>query len=142
VYSALAGKPVTIYGDGTQVRDVLHVADLVNAVNAARAYIGVAAGKAFNIGGAIQRSISVNEMVRLIEQVCHKELQCSFSPARPGDQPYYVSDNSRFSNLTGWTPRRSLELMVRDISAFWHANRMDVMRPADATLIASAERAA
>ena len=142
VYSALAGRPVTIYGDGVQVRDVLHVTDLVNAVKAARAYVGVAAGKAFNIGGGVQRSISVNEMVRLIEQVCHKELQCNYSAARPGDQPYYVSDNSRFSNLTGWMPRRSLEQTVRDISAFWHANRMYVMHPAEALRRRSVERAA
>jgi len=142
VYSTLAGRPVTVYGDGAQVRDVLHVADLVNAVNAARAYVGVAAGKAFNIGGGLHRSISVNEMVRLIEQVCHKELQCNYAAARPGDQAYYVSDNSRFSNLTSWMPRRSLEQTVRDISAFWHANRMYVMRPAPAPRRRSAERAA
>jgi CDP-paratose 2-epimerase len=142
VYSALAGRPVTIYGDGAQVRDVLHVADLVNAVNAARAYIGVAAGKAFNIGAGIERSISVNDMVRLIEQVCHTPVQCSYAPARPGDQVYYVSDNSRFFNLTGWTPRRSLEQTVRDISAFWHANGMYVMRSAAATRRKSVARAA
>ena len=142
VYSALAGRPVNIYGDGAQVRDVLHVADLVHAVNAARAYIAVAAGKAFNIGGGIQRSVSLNDKVRLIEQVCHKELHCNYAAGRPGDQLYYVSDNSRFSNLTGWMPRRSLEQTVRDISAFWHANHMYVMGSGAAVRRKSVERAA
>jgi CDP-paratose 2-epimerase len=123
VYSALAGRPVTIYGDGLQVRDVLHVADLVSAVNAARAYIGVTTGKAFNIGGGLSRSIAVKEMLRLIEETCHVPVQSTFEPARPGDQILYVSDHARFSNQTGWTPRRSLEQTVRDIAAFWHANR-------------------
>jgi len=123
VYSALSGRPVTIYGDGLQVRDVLHVADLVSAVNAARAYIGVTTGKAFNIGGGLHRSIAVKEMLRLIEETCHVPVQSTCEPARPGDQLLYVSDHSRFTIQTGWTPCRSLEQTVRDIAAFWHANR-------------------
>ncbi len=129
VYSVLAGKPVTAYGDGTQVHDVLHVSDLVNAMKTARAYIGVTAGKAFNIGGGMERAISVNDMLRLIEQICHKEVTCNYEAGRPGDQLFYVSDNSRFSNQTGWMPHRTLEQTVRDIAAFWHANRGRVMRP-------------
>lgn len=142
VYSALAGRTVTVYGDGTQVRDILHVSDLVNAVNAARAYLPVVGGKAFNIGGGIARSVSVKEMIAVIEQICHRELQCSYEPARPGDQMCYVSDNSRFSNQTSWMPRRTIEQTVRDISAFWHANRMFVMRPAEAMRRKSIVRAA
>jgi len=129
VYSVLAGRPVTVYGDGLQVRDVLHVSDLVSAVNAARAYVPVVAGKAFDIGGGMSRSVSVNEMIALIGQICHKEVQSGYEPARAGDQLFYVSDNTRFSTQTGWTPCRTLEQIVRDISAFWHANRMHVMRP-------------
>ena len=131
VYSVLAGQPVTVYGDGMQVRDVLHVSDLVSAVNAARAYLPVVAGKAFNLGGGMGRSVSVNEMILLIEQLCHKEVQRGFALARPGDQLFYVSDNTRFSNQTGWMPRRSLEQTVRDISSFWHANRTFVTGPAE-----------
>ncbi len=126
VYSALSGRPVTIYGDGLQVRDVLHVADLVSAMNAARAYIGVTTGKAFNIGGGMHRSVALKEMLRLIEETCHVPVQAACGPARPGDQLLYVSDYSRFSTHTGWTPRRSLEQTVRDIAAFWHANRYGV----------------
>lgn len=142
VYSVLAGRPINIYGDGLQVRDLLHVSDLVEAVNAARAYGPVLAGKAFNIGGGMSRSMSVNEMIALIERICHKRVHCNYEPARPGDQIFYVSDNLRFSNQTGWIPRRSLEQTVRDISAFWHANRMYVMRPVEFLQRKSVERAA
>jgi len=129
VYSVLAGRPVTVFGDGLQVRDVLHVGDLVGAINAARAYEPVVSGKAFNIGGGPGRAVSVNDMIALIKQVCHKQVQSGYAPARPGDQLFYVSDSARFSNQTGWTPRRSLEQTVRDISAFWHANRMVGLGP-------------
>jgi len=142
VYSVLAGRRITVYGDGLQVRDVLHVADLVSAVDAARAYVPVVAGKAFNIGGGMSRSVSVNEMIALIGQICHKEVQSGYAPARPGDQPFFVADNTRFSNLTGWMPRRSLEQTVRDVSAFWHANRGSVMRPPEAPRRRSIPRAA
>lgn len=142
VYSVLSGRPVSVYGDGTQVRDVLHVGDLLSAVKAARAYIAVAAGKAFNIGGSTERSISVNDMLRLIEQICHKEVKSNYEAARPGDQAWYVSDNSRFFNQTGWIPRRALEQTVRDIAAFWHATRGRVARPPGALSKGSFEQAA
>lgn len=73
--------------------------------------------------------MSVNEMIGMIERICHRQVQCGYEPPRPGDQLFYVSDNMRFSNQTGWMPNRSLEQTVRDISAFWHANRIYVMRP-------------
>jgi CDP-paratose 2-epimerase len=129
VYSVLSGHPVTVYGDGLQVRDVLHVEDLINAMQAARAYIEITAGKAFNVGGGMTRALAVNEMLGLIEQICHLPVKCAYEAARPGDQLFYVSDNSRLSNQTGWSPRRSLEQTVRDIAAFWNANRKYVMRP-------------
>jgi CDP-paratose 2-epimerase len=142
VYSALSGRPVTIYGDGSQVRDVLHVADLVSAVNAARAYIGVTTSKAFNIGGGLHRSIAVKEMLRLIEETCHVPVQFTCEPARPGDQLLYISDHSRFSIQTGWTPRRTLEQTVRDIAAFWHANRGRAVPDARASVKRPFRRAA
>ena len=142
VYSALAGRPVTIFGDGLQVRDVLHVADLVNAMQSARAYIGVTAGKAFNIGGGPTRSISVRDMLTLIEHVCHRKVECHYKPERPGDQAIYISDNSAFSTETGWTPRRTLEQTVRDVSAFWHSHRQRFILPHTPHRSRSATRAA
>jgi UDP-glucose 4-epimerase len=76
----------------------------------------------------MSRAVSVKEMAALIEQISHKPVRFSYEPARPGDQLIYVSDSTRFYNQTGWVPRRSLEQTIRDISAFWHANPMRVMR--------------
>lgn len=90
----------------------------------------------------MSRSVSVKEMITLAEQVCHKEVKSVSAPARPGDQLFYVSDVTRFSNQTGWIPRRSLEQTIRDISAFWHASRMYVMGPIQARRQKSVGRAA
>jgi CDP-paratose 2-epimerase len=100
----LEGEPITIYGDGKQVRDVLFVEDLVDAmelVTADPAHVG----EAFNIGGGAGRCISLLELIELIGELSGDEPEIDFEPWRPGDQRYYVSDTSRFRAATGWRPR-------------------------------------
>ena len=123
VYSVLAGKPVSVFGTGMQVCDALHVADVVSAIAAARDFIGVTAGNAYNIGGGRSHTISVAEMIALIERVCHRTAYVNHAPSRPGDRLFYMADTSAFVADTGWTVRRSLEQMVRDMASFWHANQ-------------------
>lgn len=122
VYSVLAGDPITVYGSGLQVCDALHVSDVVNALIAARVFHSLTAGNAFNIGGGPAHTISVNEMIGLIERVCHRPARVEHAPPRLEDRLFYMADSSSFMDATGWFPRRSIEQIVRDISAFWHAN--------------------
>jgi CDP-paratose 2-epimerase len=100
--SALRGQPITIYGNGKQVRDVLFVDDLVNAFLLAGQNMPALCGRAFNIGGGADNTLSLLELVRHIEQTWRVSIDLSFAPARPGDQPYYVSDCGRFETATGW----------------------------------------
>jgi len=100
---ALERQAVTIYGDGKQVRDILFVEDLVNALERARHHIDTISGQAFNMGGGPSNTISILELLDHIEQVAQVRLQPSFEPWRVGDQRYYVSDTSKFTKLTGWT---------------------------------------
>jgi CDP-paratose 2-epimerase len=123
VYSVLAGDPITVYGSGFQVREVLHVSDVVSALIAARDFRAVTSGNVYNIGGGPAHTVSVNEMIALIERVCHREARIRHAPARPEDSLYFMADSSRFMTVTGWFPRRSLEQTVRDIAAFWHAQQ-------------------
>lgn len=118
---ALSGRPITIFGNGYQVRDVLHVADLVEAMKTAQAYIGVTAGKVYNVGGGYSHSVSIREMAGLIERVCHCRTAIHYQPEQTGDFPFYVSDSWKFLVDTGWMARRTLEQTVRDVAAFWHA---------------------
>lgn len=128
VYSVLAGYPITIYGNGLQVRDVLHVDDLVEAMVMARAYIGVTSGHAYNVGGGMSHAISVREMIRLIERVCYRAALVRHESARPGDRELYVADASAFAADTGWYARQSIEQTVREIAAFWHASHSHEMQ--------------
>jgi len=129
VYSILAGKPVTVYGSGLQVRDILHVSDVVQALLAARDFRAVTAGEAYNVGGGPSHTASVLEMIQWIERTCHRQVSVHHAAPRAGDRAFYMADASAFRTLTGWSPRRSLQQTIRDIAAFWHAMRGQVHIP-------------
>ena len=122
LYSVLAGKPITIYGDGLQVRDVLHVHDLIDAMLLARAHSSVAQGKVYNLGGGMERTSSVQEMLVSIEALTGVKPQLTYAPARPGDQPLYISDTAKLEGDTGWVPRRTQADILEAIRAFWFQN--------------------
>ncbi len=123
VYSILAGCPVTVHGSGLQVREVLHVSDVVSALGAARDFRAVTSGNVYNIGGGASHTVSVNEMIALIERVCHRQARVHHAPARAEDRLFYMADGSAFASTTGWVAQRTLEQTVRDIAAFWHASQ-------------------
>jgi CDP-paratose 2-epimerase len=102
---AIAGNAITIYGDGCQVRDVLFVDDLVDAMLSAQAAIAHLAGHAFNIGGGPGRTLSLLELIGALEKLLERPVHHALAPWRAADQRYYVSDSRRFAAATGWTPR-------------------------------------
>ncbi len=104
---ALEGHPITIYGDGLQVRDILFVEDLVEAFLLAQKNMDSISGQAFNIGGGPTRAVSLVELLSIINKVHGAKPQIRHERARPGDQRYYVSDTGKFHRATGWTPRVS-----------------------------------
>jgi len=107
---ALQDRPITLYGDGLQVRDVLFVEDLVRALRLAAANIGRLRGQAFNVGGGPAKTISLIELVDLIEELHGRRPELKFAPWRTGDQKYYVSDTRKLNRAVGWEP----ETAVRD----------------------------
>ena len=91
---ALEGKPVSIYGDGRQVRDILNVADAVEAYLAAWRRIGAVGGRAFNLGGGPANAVSLLQLIAHIEALTGRRVELCFGEWRAGDQRYSVSDPS------------------------------------------------
>ncbi|HUF28008.1 MAG TPA: NAD-dependent epimerase/dehydratase family protein [Gemmatimonadaceae bacterium] len=115
---ALDGRPITLFGDGRQVRDILYVDDLVEACLIAQRKMGALSGTAFNIGGGPGNTTSLLELVDRIARLCRRRPEVSFEPWRIGDQRYYVSDITRFASSTGWAPKVSVEVGLGRLHAW------------------------
>jgi CDP-paratose 2-epimerase len=89
---ALEGEPITLYGDGHQVRDILDVRDAVGAYMAAWRQIDTVAGRAFNLGGGPQNAVSLRQIVAEIGDLTGREPDIRFTDWRAGDQRYFVAD--------------------------------------------------
>ncbi|MBW3598870.1 MAG: GDP-mannose 4,6-dehydratase [Planctomycetes bacterium] len=131
--SALRDEPICIYGDGKQVRDVLFVEDLVEAMTAALDQIDATRGRAFNIGGGPENTLSLLELLYLIEDLVGRRPEVRYAPWRKGDQRYYVSDIRTMKSATGWRPRVSPEEGVERLCRWLDANR-PAARPAVAAV--------
>ena len=119
---ALHREPITIYGDGKQVRDVLFIDDLVEAFLAASKKIDRVSGQAFNIGGGASETISLLELIEMIARLDGRAPRLEWSEWRTGDQKYYVSDTRRFARITGWRPRVSPREGIRRLREWLMAN--------------------
>ncbi len=104
----MQGQPITLYGDGLQVRDLLFVEDLLDAFLLAQQHMHEVAGQAFNIGGGPANTISVLELVKMVAARFGHKPSLSYAPWRQGDQRYYVSDTAKFRQATGWSPKVSV----------------------------------
>ena len=103
--AAMKGMPLTIYGDGLQVRDILFVEDLAEAMLLAQAQVDRLSGEAFNIGGGPRNTTSLVELLDVIGELIGERPLANVEPWRPADQRYYVSDTRKFERATGWRPR-------------------------------------
>lgn len=110
-------KPITLYGDGRQVRDILHIDDLVDAMLLAHAHIGAIAGQAFNVGGGPSHAISLLDLLNLIESLTGSRPATEHAAWRCGDQRYYVSDIRKLTRSTGWSPQITPQM---GITRLWH----------------------
>jgi CDP-paratose 2-epimerase len=123
LYSALQRKPVVIYGDGRQVRDVLCVYDLVRAFDAVRRNQQVAAAQIYNIGGGAHNATSLLELIDRIEHLVGHRLEYQLEPRRPGDQLVYLTDYSKFHGHSGWHPQIDLGKTLELLHKFWKENQ-------------------
>lgn len=104
VIASLLGRPITIFGDGKQVRDVLHVDDLLQAYEAAIRAPDKVAAEAFNVGGGPQRVLSLIDLIEMLRQRMGRDIAVKWDDWRPGDQQVYVSDIRKLENALSWKP--------------------------------------
>jgi len=110
IIAAILGKPITIYGNGKQVRDILYVEDLVDAYEAGFAHLPVHGGRIYNIGGGRANTISIwAEFQPMLEKLLGRKIPTSISDWRPGDQPVFISDIRKAQKDLGWSPKVSAE---------------------------------
>lgn len=121
--AAVLGKQITIYGDGKQIRDVLHVDDLVQAYAAAIRNQGEASGKAFNIGGGPRNTMSLLELLSYLEAELGKKIPLRWSDWRPGDQPVFVCNIDKAKKILNWHPEISVDNGVKQLIAWVKGNK-------------------
>lgn len=106
IIAAVLSKPITIYGDGKQVRDMLFIDDLLDAYDAATARIDRVAGQVYNIGGGARNTISVwAEFGPMLEKLLGKKIPVRYDAWRPGDQRVCVYDISKAKRELDWEPK-------------------------------------
>jgi CDP-paratose 2-epimerase len=135
---ALSGEPITIYGDGRQVRDILDVADAVDAYARALERIQTVKGRAFNLGGGPDNAISLLELIREIERIIGRKIELRFEGWRQGDQRWYVSDTTAATQALGLGRPLPWRKGVASL-AEWLASERGAQLQAERTLASAAE---
>lgn len=120
---ALSGEPVSIYGNGKQVRDILHVDDAVAAYRAVLGEIGKVKGQVFNLGGGARNAVSILSVLREIEALTGRPLESRFDDWRAGDQFYFVADTTRLAETLGWSARVGWRSGLQHLAEWLAENR-------------------
>jgi CDP-paratose 2-epimerase len=120
--AAKLGKPITLYGDGWQLRDVLNVRDLSSAYHLAWENRSSISGQAFNIGGGPDNTLCLRKLITLLESELNLEINPKFAETRPGDQPVFVCDIRKAKEMLGWTPEIDVYTGVKDLIDWVNTN--------------------
>jgi CDP-paratose 2-epimerase len=123
VIAAAAGRKMTIYGDGKQVRDLLFVDDLLDAYDLAVEKIKTAAGQVYNLGGGSQNVISIwEEFGPILEKRIGQSLHVERADWRPGDQRIYISDIRKAQKELNWSPKIGVDEGIKNLHDWVKAN--------------------
>jgi CDP-paratose 2-epimerase len=124
IIAAVMGKPMTIYGDGKQVRDILHVNDLANAYDLAVEKIDIARGQVYNLGGGPSNVMSIwAEFGPKLEKLLGKKISTGSGDWRPGDQRVFYADVSKAKQELGWEPKINVDEGVNMLFEWVQANK-------------------
>lgn len=123
IIAVLLNKPLTIYGDGKQIRDLLFVDDLAEAYWLAIKNIKKTNGQVYNIGGGYKNQLSLLELIDSLEKLFNKKIKYKLSQWRPGDQPVFVCDIRKAKKDFNWQPKISVSQGVKKIVKWVNENK-------------------
>jgi CDP-paratose 2-epimerase len=124
IIAALKKRPISIYGDGKQVRDILFIDDLLDAYEAACQQIDNVQGEIFNVGGGPENTMSIwAEFGPILTKLLGRPVPVTFADWRPGDQRVYVSDIRKAETVMGWRPKVSVREGVTRLFRWIEANQ-------------------
>jgi CDP-paratose 2-epimerase len=124
IIAAVTGRPITIYGDGKQVRDILNVEDLLNAYDAAIEKIDVTSGKVYNMGGGPENVMSIwAEFGPILERLLGNTIEVARGDWRPGDQKVFYADIRKAEHELGWKPKIGVEEGIHRLFDWVKGNR-------------------
>ena len=121
----LKNKNIRLFGDGKQVRDVLHVDDLSKLILILIKGKKKFSGNAFNVGGGIKNKISLVGLIEEVESILHKKAKKSFHPPRYGDQRYFVNNLNKIYRFTKWKPSISINQGLKRYIKWCKENNLD-----------------
>ena len=121
--ASMLGRDITIFGDGKQVRDVLHVDDLLRAYEAAIRAPDKVAQQAFNVGGGPGQILSLLDLIEMLESRLDRKIPLRWDDWRPGDQQVYVSDIRKLETALGWKPEIGVTAGVAQLMDWVEQNR-------------------
>ena len=127
---ALRDEPIIIFGDGYQVRDILHVADAVAAYRAVLANIETVRGQAFNLGGGPDNAVSLQTVLTEIRRLVPNMQDVTYDAPRIGDQNYYVADTRKLTEAVGWWPTIGWREGLRDLLDWMQSDALAAEQPA------------
>ncbi|HEY1246935.1 MAG TPA: NAD-dependent epimerase/dehydratase family protein [Hyphomicrobiaceae bacterium] len=121
--ASLLERDITVFGDGRQVRDVLHVEDLVRAYEAAIRAPDKVAAQAFNVGGGPRSILSLLDLIGLLEERLQHRIPLRWDDWRPGDQRVYISDIRKLETTLGWKPEIDVTSGIAQLTDWVARNR-------------------
>lgn len=127
IIAAVLGFPITVYGDGKQVRDILFVDDLVRAFELVARHPRRAAGQIYNVGGGPENAIAVwSEFGGILQELTGTPIEPAWQDWRPGDQRIYVSNTARIRHSLDWSPQVPARAGIEQLYRWVLENRAEI----------------
>ena len=126
--ASILGKKITVFGNGKQVRDLLYIDDLNRLFEILANNKKTNIDRVYNVGGGYKFSLSILELLEILEKIIGKKIKVKFSKWRPGDQKIYISNNSKIKKNFGWKPSTKPEIGIRKLSSWVYKNKKLILR--------------